>query len=350
MLMPNGAVLPHGLLGHDESAMMNGFNKSYKNFPLRMGIVTASYPVGDEKNAHGLTPEYDVMVFEQHEDKGATTITYKNCMSAEGFGSIADYFEANLRPMKKKTNKGSTTLKGQNGAIVLLLCLDGMSDKGIIIKSLTHPDRKSNLTSADPHLEGEYNGVHVVVNADGSTSLTFKGATDNDGKVTDSSQGDTVMSIEKDGSFQIKHKAITQRLEKGGKASLTADDDISLTTKTNLNVTTTKDVVVKASGNFTSEMSDLTFKASGSALLQCQKLSIEGKSEIDAKASQINIQAESMASIKGASIVLDGLVSLGGQGGTPLLLLSAQMLGIGNLGAPVISTAISGFTVKVTAT
>jgi hypothetical protein len=347
--MNNGAVLPNGLLGDNAGAMMAGFNKTYRNNALRIGVVVAAYPTTDDKNRSKLTTEYDVLVVEQHEDKGSTTLLYRNCMSSEGLGSIADFFEKTLRPKKKKTTKGdSVNLKGQDGAIVLLLCLDGMSDKGIIISALTHPDRKTTLKDADPRLEGEYNGLNIKVEKDGSATLTFRGATDSEGKVLDKNQGDTIIGIEKDGSFQTKHKTITQRLDKNGKASLTADDDISNTTKKNFNVTATENIAMKATKNFSADMVDLIVKASGSATLECQKLAIKSQSDISIKGSQIMAEAEALAKIKATQITLDGLVALGGDGGQPVLIMTSIILGIGNLGAPVISQAITG-AFKVTA-
>jgi hypothetical protein len=273
-ILDNGTVLPFGLLSDNVNAMMEGFNKSYCNYPLRVGVVMASYPVSDSRNRSKLTTEYDVLIIEQNADKGATTILYRNCMSSEGMGSIADYFEKALRPQKKKTTKGySTNLKGQDGAIVLLLCLDGMSDKGIIISALTHPDRKTNLVDQGPLLAGEYNGVNIKVNEDGSCSLTFKGATDNNGAVLDPSQGNTVMSIETNGSYQISHKNTTLRLDKSGVTSLTTTGDVNVTTSQgNVNVNVSKgDINVNApSGN-------ITVTVQQNAIIQCQgTATIEG--------------------------------------------------------------------------
>ena len=228
-ILNNGAVLPSGLLSDNDAATMAGFNKSYKNFPLRVGAVVASYPISSDFNRSKLTTEYDVMVIEQNEDRGATTILYRNCMSSEGMGSIADYFEKALRPKKKKTTRGdSINLKGQDGAIVLLLCLDAMSDKGIIISQLTHPDRATNLVDEGPYLEGEYNGANIQINTDGSCVFTFKGATDNQGNPTDPSQGNTIARVEKDGSFQISHKTITFRMDKSGALTATATGDVNI--------------------------------------------------------------------------------------------------------------------------
>lgn len=345
----NGTVLPHGLLGSGNRSGSAAFEKSYNSYGLRMGIVTAVHPIDSDKNRSKLALEYDVIAFEQNQDRGATPITYRNCLSAEGMGSIADFLESTLRVNDKVSKKGLNT-SDQNGAVVLLLCLDGMGDSAIVLKAITHPDRKTTLTDQGPRLEGEFNGVNIKIEKDGSCNLTFKGATDNDGKVIDSTQGDTVVSIEKDGTFQMKHAGVTARAEKKGKLTITAEDDISNTTKKNFNVTTTESVNVTATKDFNLKCAAIAVNASGAATMSMQKLSVKSESEVNVKGSQIQIEAESMAKIQSSQITLDGLVALGGDGGQPILLLSTQFIGIGNLGAPVLSNAISGFATKVTAT
>jgi hypothetical protein len=344
--LDNGAVLPFGLLGDNQRAAVAGFNKSYKNVSLRLGIVLNTYGVGDDNNFSKLSNEYDVLVFEQQEDVGSTPIVYRNCLSSESFGSIADYFERTLRRQETKP-AGNSNTSGQNGAVVLILCLDGMSDKGIIIGQVTHPDRKTTLTGNDPHLEGEFNGCHIVVNTDGSAMFTFKGATDNDGKIIDASQGPTSVSVEKDGSYQVMHKTITQRFDKSGDVTLTADGNISETTKKDFSVTATGGINLTATKDLTTTSNNLTMTAQGSATLNISSsLTIMASSQMMVQAQQVQVQAQAMAMIKAPMITLDGLTFLGGAGGQPLLTLTAQMFGIGNLGLPVLSTAISGFTLK----
>ncbi len=345
----NGAVLPAGLLGENQSAAMEGFKKTYQNSSLRVGVIVESYSIKHKDNLNKLVPEYDVLCFEQNEDQASTVINYRHCVMANALGSIADFFEYTMRKITDKKSKGPTpSPNGQNGSIVLLLCLNGLSDSGIIVGALSHPDRATTLKDDGPRLEGEYNGVNIKVEKDGSTSLTFRGATDNYGVVIDKSQGDTIMSVEKDGSFQVKHKTITQRLAKDGKASLTADNDISNTTKKNFNVTATENIALKATKDFTLDCAALTAKASGSATLECQKLAINSQSDIMIKGSEFKVEAEAMAKIKSTTITLDGMVALGGEGGQPILLLGTQFMGIGNAGAPVISSAIAGYAIKVT--
>lgn len=246
--LENGAVLPHGLVGVDSSDFLGAFKKTYQNVSLRVGIVVAYYDVSDIKNINKLVPEYDVLVFEQNEDKGSTTIRYQHCLSSAGFGSKADFFEAKLRQLTKKNTKGDDIVPAeQDGAIVLLLCLNGLTDTGIIISALLHPSRATTIQDDSPHLQGEYNGANILVDKDGGCTFTFKGATDSDGKVTDSSQGNTVAKIEKDGSFEINHSKIAFRLDKNGTATLTANSDINVTANGGCNITSSGKTTVRAS-------------------------------------------------------------------------------------------------------
>jgi hypothetical protein len=348
--LDTGAVLPFGLLQVDQSAFSRGFNRTYKNTALRLGIVMNSYPVGNEKNVSKLTTEYDVIVNEQNESDGSAAITYRNCLTTDSLGSIADFFERTLRPQTKDSITGNVAnTKGQDGAIVLLLCLDGMSEKGVIIGGINHPDRKTSIAGIGPHLEGEFNGIHVVINEDGSTGLTFKGATGNDGTPTDSTQGDTTIAIEKDGSFQIMHKGVTFRMEKGGVVSLSAQDAINITTQKSLNVTAQEDISLTATKTMNFTAKDLVAQLSGSASLECQVGKINSSGEFGIKASTLIAEAESIAKIKAPVIIIDGQVALGGQGGLPVLTLGTTFFGTGNLGIPVLSKAIAGFASKVTA-
>src|ERR1019366_5470983 len=93
----NGTVLPSGLLEYSGMDMMEGFNKTYRNTSLRMGIVVDAYVISDARNLSKLTTEYDVLVFEQNEDRSSSVLRYKNCISQDGIGAIADFFEKTLR-------------------------------------------------------------------------------------------------------------------------------------------------------------------------------------------------------------------------------------------------------------
>lgn len=348
-ILDNGTVMPSGLLHCDPSSAMRGFNRTFKNTAMRMGIVMKTYPVSDSKNITKLTTEYDVIVNEQDEAGGVTPNTYRNCISTDGFGSIADFFERTFRAQTKDAVKGDiANTKDQDGAIVLILCLDGMSEKGVIVGGINHPDRKTTLTD-EPKLEGEFNGVNIKVDPDGSTSLTFKGATGNDGKVLDSSQGDTEIKIEKDGTFQLSHKGVIQRLEKGGVASLTAQDNINNTTQKSFNVTAQEDVSITATKNINITGQQLAASISGSATFECQSGRVTASSDFGIKSATLTLEAEGLAKIKAPIVIVEGQVALGGTGGLPVLTLGTTMFGIGNLGLPLLVRPIAGFANKVTA-
>ena len=219
----NGTVLPFGLLSKHAHSEIAGFNKTYRNFPLRMGVVVNAYDISDSKNISKLTTEYDVSVIEQNQNRGATTIVYRHCMAFDSFGSIPDFMEKTYRTMETKTSKSNgINLSGQNGAIVLLFCLDGMSEKGIIVGGFPHPDRQTTLTSDGPMLNGQFNGVNLKINPDGSTGVVWNGPTDNDGQPIDVSLSPTSVTIGNDGSVQLQiNNIINFSFNKSGDVSLT---------------------------------------------------------------------------------------------------------------------------------
>jgi hypothetical protein len=346
--LSNGTVLPFGLLSCDSSAFMRGFNKTYRNTTLRMGVVMNSYSINDPHNVSGLTTEYDVIVTEQDENGAAATATYKNCLSVDALGSIADFFEKNFRAQTKDSVTGGiANTKGQNGAIVLIHCLDAMSEKGIVVGGINHPDRTTNLTSSAPYLEGEYNGINIKIENDGSTTLTFKGATDNSGTPIDSSQGNTELSIEKDGSYQVSHKTITQRFDNtSGVASLTATGNITNTTEGDFAITALQNMTVEAVESVSIKTSQLSALCD-TASISCTSGSFTSVGNFTFQATAVQVQAAALVRLQAPVMIFNGLCNLGGPGGLNVLTLNTTMIGTGNLGIPVISRAVSGFANKV---
>jgi hypothetical protein len=277
-ILDSGAVLPFGLLGANSAQdLVVGFNRSYKNTALKAGIVIASYAADDPFNKTGLCTEYDVQAIEQFEDKGTTSQIYRNCLSTQGFGSIPDYFEYNLRSKTLQANKGTPSFKGQNGAVALLQCLDGIGEKALVVGYLIHPDRPTKIEDTNPQLFGEYNGVAVQVNTDGSTSLTFKGSTDNDGEQNDSSQGNTVVNIATDGSFSVSHSTITMNLARSGVVTLTATGDINISNNGKTNITSQGDVSITTQGNSNvTAQGDANITATGKVVVTGSEIDLDG--------------------------------------------------------------------------
>ncbi len=263
-VLDNGTVLPSGLLGqHGSEGAVAAFNRSYRNTGLKAGIVSKSYAANDPANQNGLCTEYDVITIEQFENKGSTSILYRNCISTQGFGGLADYLEFTLRPKTFQTNKGSPTFGNQDGAVVLIQCLDNIGDKAVLVGTLIHPDRNTNITSTAPQLSGEYNGVNIEIANDGSCSLTFKGPTDSKGTPT-TSNGNTVFQIKTDGSFEFNHSTVDISANKSGSLVITTKTDCDITASGAVNVTSSNDTVVNAGGKCEiTSGSDTTVNAGG---------------------------------------------------------------------------------------
>jgi phage gp45-like len=346
--LPSGGILPSSLLKVDFETQIAGFSKKFGNNSLRVGVVISAYSPDSDKNVSKLTTEYDVLVMEQDSNKSITPLTYRNCVSVDGLGSIADYFEKTFRPQKKSKNKASAkSFSQQDGAIVFLLCLDGSSEKAIIIGGAPHPNRKTKLKKGQS-LAGEFNGISIAVGEDGSANLTFKGATNNDGTPVDKSQGNTTIDIEKDGSLQIKNKGTTTRLEKAGNMLLTLAGMLSVNIAKEASVSA-KSVSLKASeGDFAiSAAQKIAIEASGSASFKGAEGSFEFGKTLGLKAKTLSVDANTI-SMKGSSITLDGKVAVGGAGGMPAVTMTTKIFGIGNLGIPVMSSFIGPFSPKVT--
>lgn len=352
MKLRSGGVLPSSIMGIDKHSAIGGFEKTYKNFALRSGIVIRSYGIDSDDNNSKLVPEYDVVVMEQDANRGITPITYKNCISASSFGSIADYFEVRLRSQKKNKNKFSKgrDFNDQDGAAVLLLCLDGSSEKAVIVGALPHPNRKSKLVGNKKILAGEFNGVALSVADDGSANLTFKGATDSEGTPVDKEQGNTSVDIEKDGTLRLKHKGAELAVEKSGNFILTNEGNTAIVSKKDISGSSDANISLSSKKDTTLSMDKFVLEAMGSASLSAQSFKITGETTIDLQAQMIKISGDAEIKAKASMITLEGLVFLGGPGGQPLVLPNTQMVGTGNQGLPVISTAIGPFATKAFAT
>jgi hypothetical protein len=98
------------------------------------------------------------------------------------------------------------------------------------------------------------------------------------------------------------------------------------------------------------KMDKLILEAQGSASMKAKSLDISGESKIDLKSQMVSIAGDTQVKVKATQITLEGQVFLGGPGGQPLVIPTTQFMGVGNMGAPVVSTAIGPFATKAFAT
>ena len=348
-ILPSGSILPAGLFSEGTDSF-SGHDHNYKNFGIKAGIIINCYEADDKKNLSQSVPEYDVAVIEQNENASQNVITYQNCPAAEMFGGISDFFEFKYRKQTKTDKKGNEkTFNLQNGSQVLIACLNGSAEKAVIIGALKHPKRKSKLTKDAEHsMAGEFNGISVNIDKEGALSISFKGATDTDGKPLKEKIGGSYLKIEKDGSLSFGDgNKETIRLDKDKKTiSIQSEKSMSLTTDDVINISSKKDT--------NQTMEKWSVKATGSVSMSGEKFDINSKGNFDLKASAFSIDSEGSVKIKGQQIDIKGStvmigekVMLGGASAQPAVNSTTNFVGVGNLGAPVITQAMGPFSATV---
>jgi hypothetical protein len=349
-------VFPSSLLQFAESEYYSANKRSFANFGLKFGMVKERYDIEDKNNISKLGPEYDVMVLEQEGDKGISPLTYKNCIALDSFGGIADFSEfTKIQP----ANKNIDNVSKDDGSIVLILCIDGTVERGVIVGAVSHHRRKQLSIKDKKSNNQEWNGIRINIDDDGALTLTMKGKTDNLGKPT--KPIGSQFKMEKDGSVELNDRDLDPILAGGNdkeakpvgdapkdkyeklridKTKQTFDlfsrKDMGQATDANYNLTVkevttlkTKDWIAMAEGkaNFAIK-GTFDIKADGAMSMTAADMKFKSDAAFDLQAQAVKITAQSVAV---------------GPGGTPAIIGSTQFLGIGNLGAPVISTAIGPF-------
>ena len=340
--LPGGSVLNSSLLSIEDKSKVSAFNQRFNNFGLKTGIINAVHEVGDKTNISKIGPEYDVLVIEQEGNKGISGIQYKNCITTDTFGNIADFFEVRYRGQSKAEKNSTRDPAKQNGAYVLILCIDGASEKGIIIGALKHAKREESLDKG-LHLHGEYNGLNIKVDKDGAFKVEFKGPRDDDGKYTNKTAGGSYAEINKDGQIELNTGNDDYvRIDKKNK-------DIGIKAGQHIGATAAKNVGLNAGENINLKAGkDFAFTAGGKASISATStFDIKADGAFSLKAASVDVMADGSYKVTAPQIALDGLTSVGGLGGTPALLQLTKFQGTGNLGAPVISEAIGPFSSKV---
>lgn len=358
------SVLPSSLLQFAEEDYFSSLSHSMHNTALRIGIVKQVVYPGDDKNLEKSAPEYDVLVFQQDKDKGVIPITYRNCVTMDMFGGIGDFFEF---VKSEPTDKQSTKLDIDDGSYVLMLCIDGTSGRGVILGALPHHNRKSTLPKAKAkHLEGEYNGLRIQINDNGELTLTFKGKTDTKGVPTTPAKGGSQIRMEVDGSVEINDRDLDGALlagndKKAAENTAKAAEDydkiridktaksITVKSRGDYNQTTGGNSTNTITGNSTQSMKDLLMDCTGKAAISSgSTFDIKATGAFGLKAASAKFDFDDALEVK-ASLCKFGAQSIMlGEGGSPAVTLATQHIGIGNLGIPVISTAIGPFSSVVT--
>lgn len=337
-------VIPSSLVQIRDEALVDAKTRSFKNLALRSGIVLSVYEMDSPENISKIGPEYDVMAIEHDSSYGINTTIYKNCMMSDGMGGAADFFQAKLRPVKDpKKTKAKGSFKGETGTLVKILCIDGISDKALIVGMLQNPSKKILTKDKGVHLEGEYNGINYQVNKDGELVVTFRSATNDDGTPKDVKSGGSFFKFEKDGSFNISsNNKESIRIDKTNKKiDIKAEKDISSTTDANFNITAKESVNIKAT-------KDLLATVDGRVEISSKQPSLfKCTGDLTVDAPTVLIQGQDMIMAQADNIYLLGNLNIVGNGAVPAIVPTTQFVGVGNLGQIVTSIAIGPFSSSV---
>ena len=233
MQLPDGTIVP-SFIPMDrgqESMTIPGEGE----FGLKVGTIVKIYYPDDPDNIRKNCIEYDVKVGEKDGRKGFNISPYKHCVCADVFGGMADSLEFTHRPSTDLTLPNALY---QTGNKVLVLCLHGDTNAGVIVGGVRNIRRQEKSNSEQGHfLHFQFNGVDISINKDGEMTLTYKSATDIQGAPQDPESGGTFIKVDKTGSIELNdNKATKIRLDK-------ATSDITIeTTKGNVIVNAQKNV------------------------------------------------------------------------------------------------------------
>jgi len=350
-------VIPSSLFQtrkEDDFSLIHQMDNSLK---LRMGVVIKVHEIEDETNLRKIMPEYDVLAINDHPTQGLNTLIYEKCWRVDGFGGIQDYFQAKLKPDAQPEDLyRNFNLEETKGSIVLLLCLDGSAEKAIIIGALANPSQKLLNTELGHHMEGQFNGVNWQVNKDGELIVKVNTPPNEEGEPTDAEAAGTNVKIDRTGAFELnvseKEFIKVKKVEKT--VTINAESDIIVNTEANVNITATEniqlnaaDLVVSAQGRISfNAASPSAFTIDGELTITPSKLKIDAADGIKMQTAKLEMEGDQVT-IKSSMVKIDSSMIMLGSGGTPALVATTQFIGVGNLGAPVVSQAVGPFSSSV---
>lgn len=308
------------------------------------------------------------------------------CIRTSRFGGIYNYEEYTHRGFTPGTSDASAVRSLEPGDHVIVAYLGGQAREGVILGSINHTGRKEVINNPEQKAKNEvsefvnragpttvryiseFNGIETAINASGEHRITFKGQPTNLDKlkeapngsdipnaVYDKKVGSSYYEFDKTGSWYLNDNA------ENGLQSIKVDKPNGkieiVSGKTSL-------VINKNDETYTYTQKKVTFNTADEWSLNTKKTNIMSTNEINAKSAKINTEGEwtqkGNMTITGnttqtgnvdltGNLSSTGITSLAG-GQFPLIYDIVLTIGIGNLGAPVISNHVFLKTTKTKAT
>lgn len=201
MKQPDGSVIP-SIFQTADTDKLSKENLNNGQFALKIGNIEEIIYPDDKRNIRKNKIEYTVQVKERQGNRGFVVTRYRNVVTSDLFGGIADSIEFTHRPSTSQTEQDPIF---RDGSSVILLCLHGDTSQAFIVGGMRHNSQKKKISKKERghFFEFEFNGVNFEINKDGEMAITYKGKTDIDGTQQAKSTSPTVININKDGDFSI---------------------------------------------------------------------------------------------------------------------------------------------------
>jgi len=341
---------------HERSSpSMESSNSIYdKDYTIRMGMI--------QKSHYSEARRETTYTVEVVDERGQSPI---NCSRMYKFGGVYNYeeFTRQSNPVLDGAASAGSYMY-RPGDVVLVACLNGDSREGVILGSFIHPARKQSISEEDGiAYKSEFNGIETLINKDGEYVQTFKGIPTNIDVLNEEASGSPLPEAEynqevgssyykwdKTGSWELSDNSNENpqsiKIDKpNGKIIITSGKTVL--------------TIDKQEESYSITNKKTTFSSEEEFGIQTKKTSIESQDLFDLKAKDIktdgkwdqkgnmkiqgDIQQTGNTQVTGNVTVGGGLTAAGecklGGGGNPLIYDIILIMGTGNLGAPVISTA-----------
>jgi hypothetical protein len=344
-----------------------------RDYAIRTGVVR-NYLYDERK---------DVMYYTVDVFQGSRQFSIA-CQQLVKFGGPFNYEEFSRSTWTLNDNAaigGEVFLRP--GDIVVVALLNGRvqtaDPTGVIIGSLKHAARKSILKDKNVAYQSEFNGIETSINKDGEFKQTFKGLPTNNDILSKAPEGqripDPLYNLEvgssyyqwdKTGSWKLTDntKELPQSVfidKPNGKIIITSgatiltinkaeESYVIVNKKTTFNSTdewnlNTKKTTIKSTDLFDLEAKDIKTKGKWQ---QDGNMVIKGDIDHTGNYKQMGNSTITGNVTATGNLTATGICSLG-DGTYPLVYDIAMIIGVGNMGFPVVSNAILLKTVKTKA-
>lgn len=325
------------------------------NYSLKMGMVTDIFYPDEDKNLSKKFIEYNVMCSEINENGNVTMTVYRNCTVQNMFGMSNNNLTYTLQADKSEDGRM------EFGSLAMLLCISGQATNGqaVIVSGFSHPDNPKYKKADGQFYDFNFNGINYNINKDGEMTITFNSPLDKKKNKKNEKAAGTQLKIDKEGRIKIsdnegqfwqldrvdqkstwsngaesiiidkKNKQV--QLISSGEMSQTSKQKMSMASDDDLIMSSKKDTALTADANMKLESKSNMNQKSG------------GNWEVKATGNVMINAGANIIATAGNVAQLQGTINLIGAGSVPVAAVGVSLtIGIGNLGAPVVSTIVTG--------